>query len=88
MRGNWSSLRRATPARANLLAKRNCAGWQWPPKNTEKISGSFYAELEEFAGWGGAEVVELREEKWDRVLAAFLSAAGKTREMRCVLPRT
>ena len=24
-------------------------------RSTEKISGSFYAELEEFAGWGGAD---------------------------------
>jgi hypothetical protein len=38
-----------------------------------------YAELEEPAGWGGPDVAELREKKWDRILACLLSRAGKTR---------
>jgi hypothetical protein len=39
-----------------------------------------YAQLEEARGWGGPEVTELREEKWERALAALLRRARKTDE--------
>jgi hypothetical protein len=37
-----------------------------------------YAQLEEPRGWGGPEVAELREGKWERVLAALLRRVRKT----------
>ena len=37
-----------------------------------------YAQIEEPGGWGGPEVTELREEKWERVLAALLRRVRKT----------
>ena len=67
------------PAARDLLAKRYCTGWAVASEEYRKNLKKLYAELEEPAGWGGAEVAELREEKWDRVLATLLSAAGKTR---------
>ena len=67
------------PAARDLLAKRYCAGWAVASEEYRENLKKLYAELEEPAGWGGPEVAELREEKWDRVLAALLSGAGKTR---------
>jgi putative transposase len=62
------------PAASDLLAKRYCAGWAVASEEYRKNLKKLYAELEEPAGWGGPEVAELREEKWDRVLSAFTSA--------------
>ena len=39
-----------------------------------------YADLEEPSGWGGAEVAELSEEKWDPVFAALIAGAGCRQE--------
>ena len=67
------------PAARDLLAKRNCAGWAVASEEYRENLKKLYAELGSLPLGGGAEVAELREEKWDRVLAALLRAAGKRR---------
>jgi len=46
------------------------------------------AGLEEPAGWGGPEVMELREEKWQGVLDELMKEANKRREDVELLPKT
>ena len=38
---------------------------RWPPRSFRQNLKKLYAELEEPRGWGGREVAELREEKWE-----------------------
>ena len=66
------------PASRDLLAKRFCHGWAVASEEFRRNLKKLYAELEEPRGWGGREVAELREEKWERALVALLRRTGKT----------
>jgi hypothetical protein len=46
-----------------------------------------YPQLEEPRGWGGPPLTELREEKWERALAALLRRAARPTRMRWWLPK-
>ena len=67
------------PAARDSLARRYCHGWAVASEEYRQNLREIYAELEEPEGWGGREVAELREEKWERALAALLRRAGKTK---------
>ena len=53
-------------------------GWSVASEEYRRDLKKIYAQLEEPEGWGGPEVAELREEKWERALAALLRKARKT----------
>ena len=82
MRDSWS-----LPRRVILLPGTRWRGGidtagRWPPRSFRKNLKKPYSELEEPRGWGGREVAELREEKWERALVALLRRTGKTEKDR------
>jgi putative transposase len=76
------------PAARNSLARRYCHGWAVASEEYRRNLKKIYAELEEPGGWGGREVAELREEKWERALAALLRRAGKTKRDALRAPKS
>jgi hypothetical protein len=70
------------PASRDALAKRYCHGWAVAFEEFRQNLKKLYAELEEPKGWGGREVADLREEKWERALVALLRRTGKTEKDR------
>ena len=66
------------PASRDALAKRDCHGWAVASEEFRQNLKKLYAQLEEPRGWGGREVAELKEEKWERALVALLRRTGKT----------
>ena len=70
------------PASRDALAKRYCHGWAVAFEEFRQNLKKLYAELEEPKGWGGREVAELREEKWERALVALPRRTGKTEKDR------
>ena len=66
------------PAARDALAARYCRGWSVASEEYRRDLKKIYAQLEEPGGRGGPEVAELREEKWERALAALLRKARKT----------
>jgi putative transposase len=66
------------PGMQDELARRYCQGWAIGSAEYRKDLRKSFADCEESAGWGGAEVQELREEKWERVFSALMRAAGKS----------
>jgi hypothetical protein len=69
----------SNPAVRDSLARRYCEGWAVASEEYRRDLKKMYAALEEPAGWGGREVAELREEKWERALTALMRSAGKTK---------
>ena len=67
------------PKARESLTRQYCRGWMVGSKEYQKELKRMYAGLEEAAGWGGPEVTEMREEKWERALAALMRKAGKSR---------
>jgi putative transposase len=63
----------------DALARRYWHGWAVASEEHRQDLKKMYAALEEPAGWGGREVAELREEKWEKALTALLRSAGKTK---------
>jgi len=78
----------ADPKERENLGKRYCRGWAVASKEYRKELKKMYAGLEEPAGWGGPEVIELREEKWQGVLEELLKEADKKREDVELSPKT
>ena len=66
------------PAARDALARRYCRGWAVASEEYRRDLKKIYAQFEEPGGWGGPEVTELREEKWERALAALLRRTRKT----------
>ena len=69
---------KSDPAARDEMARPNCQGWAVASEEYRRDLKKIYAQLEEPRGWGGTEVTELREEKWERALAALLRKARKT----------
>jgi hypothetical protein len=63
-------------------------GGRWLPEEYRRDLKKIYAQLEEARGWGGPEVTELREEKWERALAALLRRARKTDKDALAAPKS
>jgi len=78
----------ADPKERENLGKRYCRGWAVASKEYRKELKKMYAGLKEPAGWGGPEVIELREEKWQGVLEELLKEADKKREDVELSPKT
>jgi hypothetical protein len=72
--------RRVTGLRVMRWQDNTAGGGRWLPEEYRRDLKKIYAQLEEARGWGGPEVTELREEKWERALAALLRRARKTDE--------
>ena len=62
------------PNARDALARRYCRGWAVASQEYRRDLKKIYEQLEEPRGWG----TELREEKWERALAALLRKARKT----------
>ena len=82
MREQLEFAEESDPACRDALAKRYCHGWAVASEEFRQNLKKLYAELEEPRGWGGREVAELKEEKWERALVALLRRTGKTEKDR------
>jgi hypothetical protein len=71
----------------DALARRYWHGWAVASEEHRQDLKKMYAALEEPAGWGGREVAELREEKWEKALTALLRSAGKTKRNALRAPK-
>ena len=76
------------PAARDALAARYCRGWSVASEEYRRDLKKIYAQLKEPGEWGGPEVAELREEKWERALAALLRKARKTDEDALDAPKS
>jgi REP element-mobilizing transposase RayT len=70
----------ADAERYDELSRRYCRGWAVASEEYRQGLKKRYADLMEPAGWGGAEVAEMREEKWRRVLEILMRHARKSAE--------
>jgi REP element-mobilizing transposase RayT len=68
------------PSRHDELTRRYCHGWAVASEEYRGELKKHYAGLAEPSGWGGAEVVELREEKWRLALETLMRHARKSAE--------
>jgi REP element-mobilizing transposase RayT len=68
------------PSAREELSRRYCRGWAVASEEFRAELKKAYAEMDEPAGWAGAEVAELREAKWEGLLTRLLRSAGKTRK--------
>jgi len=66
------------PGKHDELTRRYCAGWAVASAEYRKDIKAMYAERSESKEWQGADVMEMREGKWERELEGLLSRAGKT----------
>ena len=74
---HWNSRRKAIRGCKTNWRGGICQGWAIGAAEYRQELKNSFADCEESAGWGGAEVQELREEKWARILSALGKAAGK-----------
>ena len=65
MRGSWSLPRRVIRLPGTRWRSGIVYGWAVASEEFRQNLKKLYAELEEPRGWGGREVAELREEKWE-----------------------
>jgi putative transposase len=70
------------PAARDALARRYCWGWAVASQEYWQDLKKIYAQLEEPRGWGGPEVTELREEKWERATRRFIEKSAQDRQGR------
>jgi len=66
------------PATHDEISQRYCEGWAVASQEYRRELKRAYAERTEPAGWGGPEVADLREAKWERLTSQLMNAAGKT----------
>lgn len=66
------------PSSRDELSQRYCRGWAVASREYREELKKAYSKMDEPAGWGGAEVMELREAKWEKQLSQLLRSAGKT----------
>jgi REP-associated tyrosine transposase len=76
------------PAARDALARRYCRRWAVASEEYRRDLKKIYAQLKEPGGWGGMEVTELREEKWERALATLLQRARKTDKDALAAPKS
>ena len=88
MRGNWNLPRKVTPLRVMRWQDDTARGWAVASEEYRRDLKKIYAQLNEPGGWGGTEVTELREEKWERALAALLQRARKTDKDALAAPKS
>jgi len=62
------------------LVRRYTRGWAVASKEYRKELKKMLVEMEKGTPWGGEEMAELREAKWERVLEEKLEKIGKTLE--------
>jgi len=68
------------PAARDEISRRYCQGWAVASREYRQELKKAYSEKDEPAGWGGPEVAELREGKWEKLLSQLMLSAGKTRQ--------
>ncbi len=66
------------PKKHDELTRRYCTGWAVASTEYRKELKAMYADLAESDGWQGADVMEMREGKWERELEGLLSKARKS----------
>jgi hypothetical protein len=63
------------------------AGLAWASEEYQRDLKKFYAQLEEPRGWGGPEVTELREGKWERRSPLYCEEPARPTRMCWRLPK-
>ena len=68
------------PDTRDKTSRRFCRGWAVASEEYRRELKRAYAEMDEPTGWGGPEVAELREAKWEKLLSHAMISAGKSQK--------